>query len=869
MANRRLLSYVFTVELLVSTVAAVIGIGVYMLTYWNWSSLPSGVSRCRKPTESHQFVAERALADLSVLTSRGPRVAGSETNERFAIEFLLTALEQIASEAKPHLRVGHTVQRHTGSYFLDYEDYPITSYYRGVQNVIAWVEPRGESDQIPYSGPYLLLNAHFDSAVTSPGAGDDGTMVVVMLEVMRQLTQATVVDGSLLLRHGVLFLFNGCEENTMQGAHAFASGHPLAERVAAFINLDVAANGGREIMFQSGPNYPFLMAHYRDHVKRPYANTLGEEVFQMGLVPSFTDYETLSRVGGWPGLDFALSSYGYLYHTSLDALETISTATLQHIGDNILGLVTGLASSDELANVEAHAEGTAVFFDFMHLFLVYYTETTGIIINALLGALAIGLIVGTLVMMIQQENASAASVLFEAGMSLIVQTLSIIVGAGCSVLVAIIFDACSRSMSWFSSTWLLFGLYYVPFITCMTLGPFLYVRYRKTSMLHDQGRIILFLHAQQFIYAILLITLTIGGIRSAYLLLFPIIFYSATTIVNMILKFRLNVWLYVHLAGQLVPFVYFCTLTVTLFAVFISMTGRTDNRSNPDLQMALFSSLTALLLVSLLTPLVVLLRRKVYLYVLLILMFVVTVIVAATPVGFPFRERTSPQRYYIFHHERNFYWPNATLRKSDSIFYLHPQDRHTPELLQSEVPEWSLARTLDTECERELYCGIPFYINRYHRQTQSSYWLPASSTPNFPEPVRFRLVSSERLAGRRILTFSVQGPSHMSLYVSPTRGRRLLRWSFSDRIPPSGVRWQGQDVHFVNFFSGNMDRTPATFELELETPSGDGPDLYLSVVGQYMYHETSRTPEFQQLIDRMPPYAHTVAYPGYLESWIY
>lgn len=36
----------FTVELLVSTVVAVIGIGLYMLTYWNWSSLPSGVCTC-------------------------------------------------------------------------------------------------------------------------------------------------------------------------------------------------------------------------------------------------------------------------------------------------------------------------------------------------------------------------------------------------------------------------------------------------------------------------------------------------------------------------------------------------------------------------------------------------------------------------------------------------------------------------------------------------------------------------------------------------------------------------------------------------------------------------------------------------------
>uniref|UniRef100_A0A182QA03 FXNA-like protease n=1 Tax=Anopheles farauti TaxID=69004 RepID=A0A182QA03_9DIPT len=859
-------AHIFTLELLWCVLGPGVGIGIYFLTYWNWTSLPSGVTIAEENAAPEgRFVAERALYDLSVLTSRGPRVAGSETNERFAVEALLTAIEQIARQAAPAFDVTYEVQRVSGSYFLDYDDYPITSYYRNVQNVVVSVVRRGF-----FSGKYLLLNAHFDSAVSSPGAGDDGTMVVVMLELMRLLTQNVTTPT---LTHGLLFLFNGCEENTMQGAHGFVRGHPLAQSVAAFINLDVAANGGREIMFQSGPNYPFLMAYYRDHVPRPYANTLGEEVFQMGLVPSFTDYETLSEQGGWPGFDFALSSYGYLYHTALDALETISTDTLQHIGDNLLELVRGLGSAEELGDIEKHSEGKAVFFDFMHLFLVYYTETTALIVNNLLGVLSLALVVGAVLMIVRKDGAVGTNVLFEAGMTLIVQTLSIALGAGLSVLVAVIFDACGRSMSWFSSTWLLFGLYFVPCIAGLALGPFLYAHFRKITFLYDQGRVLLFLHAQHFIYAVLLITLSIGGIRSAFVLLFPIIFYCATTIVNMILRFRLNVWIYVHLVGQLIPVIYFCSLTVTLFAVFVPMTGRSDNRSNPDLQMALFSSLLTLLLVGLLTPFIVLFRRKWYVFGTLLLMFLVTAIVAATPEGFPFRARTSPQRYYVFHQQRNFYWPNGTLRDSGAIYYLHPQDRHTPDLLQSEVPEWSAAQPLGDWCDRELYCGIPFYINRYHRQSGSSYWLPARESPNFPEPVMFRLLSRESPApGRYRLSFSVQGPSHMSLYVSPLPGRKLVAWSFGERIPPSGTRWRDQDVYFVNFFSGSLELTPFTFFVEIEQAQIEQESslLYLSVVAQYMHHDkVYRTQEFQNLLNKMPPYSHTVAYPGYLESWIF
>src|SRR5574338_333458 len=45
-----------------------------------------------------------------------------------------------------------------------------------VRNVIATIP----SDR---PGPHLLLNAHYDSTPTGPGAGDDGLGVAVLLEV--------------------------------------------------------------------------------------------------------------------------------------------------------------------------------------------------------------------------------------------------------------------------------------------------------------------------------------------------------------------------------------------------------------------------------------------------------------------------------------------------------------------------------------------------------------------------------------------------------------------------------------------------------------------------------------------------------------
>ncbi|XP_062540822.1 endoplasmic reticulum metallopeptidase 1-like [Armigeres subalbatus] len=858
---RRHLSRSHTIPLFWSILFLAVGIGIYFLVYWNWSTLPEGIRIDEAPTDRPTFVAGRAHEHLRTLTSQGPRVVGSNANEVFAVNFLMDTINGIIAEAHSSNLITVETQEASGSYFLDYTDYPITSYYRGVQNVVATLRKR---DDKQFSGNYLLLNAHFDSAVTSPGAGDDGTMTVVLLEILQQMAQY-----NLGLHHGVIFLFNGCEENTMQGAHGFVTGHPLAANVSAFINLDVAANGGREIMFQSAPDFPFLMQNYETYVKRPYANSLAEEVFQLGLVPSFTDYETLSNVGKWPGMDIALASYGYLYHTAYDAFETISPDTLQHIGDNLLPLVTGLARSNELFDVESHRGNSSTFFDFMHLFKIQYSETIAYVINLLVAIIGLGIIVATIVMMIRMEGAELTKILFETGITLIIQTLSIVVGAGVCIAIAAVSDAANRSMAWFSSIGLLYGLYFVPFATCLTLGPWMYLRFRKLEFLHNQGRILLFLHAQCFIYIVLLITLTVGKVRSAYLLLFPVIFHSLSTIINMVIKFKLNVWIYIQLIGQIIPFFYFCTLAVTVFAVLVPMTGRGDPSTNPDFMMALFSVLLTLLLFGLSIPLMCLLHKMRYFYILLGTMFLVSIILMSTPVGFPFREGTSPQRYYIFHQQRNFYHQNGTLRRSHDNYFLYPQDRHTPHYLFDAVQVWGTqAQSIEEECNRELYCGFPFYINRYHRQRQNSYWMASQVQPNFPDLVDLRLLEQMDLSTNvRRFRFSIEGPTLMGFYISPLPAHRLKAWTFSTDIPPSGTPWNGQSVYYVNYVQAKS-RNMFEFYFDIESPTTltNEPVVILSIHANYMYHEQYRTTEFQDLLKQMPSYAHTVAYPNYLET---
>jgi len=89
------------------------------------------------------------------------------------------------------------------------------------------------------------------------------------------------------------------------------------------------------------------------------------------------------------GLDFAHAMNGYVYHTSYDNLDAIPAGTLQHTGDNLLALTKHLASSDILSNSQEHAAGRTVYFDVLGLYMIRYSETTGIIINAFTVALSI------------------------------------------------------------------------------------------------------------------------------------------------------------------------------------------------------------------------------------------------------------------------------------------------------------------------------------------------------------------------------------------------------------------------------------------------------------------------------------------------
>lgn len=197
-----------------------------------------------------------------------------------------------------------------------------------------------------------------------------------MLEILRVMAVSKKV-----IKYNIIFLFNGAEENIMQGSHGFITQHRWAKEVKAFINLEACGAGGRELLFQAGPNNPWILETYSQEVPYPFASSLAQEIFQSGLIPGETDFRIFRDFGLVSGVDFAWSTNGYVYHTKFDTVDQIPLGSLQRTGDNILALVRGIASGHQLSDIEQYRAGNLVFFDMLGAFVIRWPESVAGIIN--------------------------------------------------------------------------------------------------------------------------------------------------------------------------------------------------------------------------------------------------------------------------------------------------------------------------------------------------------------------------------------------------------------------------------------------------------------------------------------------------------
>ncbi len=254
----------------------------------------------------NQFHAPKARSHMEGLVALGFRHVGSEANEIHAKDLIVQRVEEIIATASPDVKIEISVQHPTGGYYVDFLG-GITHIYQNITNVVVRLSRRGTPPLHAF-----MVNAHYDSALGSYSASDDAVSCGIMLEALRCLSSK---PRPLLAEHALIFLFNGAEETFLQASHGFIMQHPWAGTIRAFLNLEAAGAGGKEIVFQTGPDHPWLTRLYSEVVPHPHASIIAQEVFQSGVIPSDTDFRVFRDFGQIPGIDTAYFINGYVYHT--------------------------------------------------------------------------------------------------------------------------------------------------------------------------------------------------------------------------------------------------------------------------------------------------------------------------------------------------------------------------------------------------------------------------------------------------------------------------------------------------------------------------------------------------------------------------
>ena len=217
------------------------------------------------------FSEEHAHRHLLHLTSLGHRPTGSEANEVHAARYILDEIGKIRDAARPVHSIEVDLQEASGTFDLGFLN-NFVQYYDNVKNILVRFQPANTHVN---DTNYILINCHFDTVCQSPGASDDAASCCIMMETLRALSSADEP-----FQHGIVFNFNGAEENILQASHGFITDHPWAKNIKAFVNLEGAGGGGWELLFQSGPQHPWLLKAYAASAPHPFAHAVAQDIFQ-------------------------------------------------------------------------------------------------------------------------------------------------------------------------------------------------------------------------------------------------------------------------------------------------------------------------------------------------------------------------------------------------------------------------------------------------------------------------------------------------------------------------------------------------------------------------------------------------------------
>ncbi|XP_077288076.1 uncharacterized protein LOC143912654 [Arctopsyche grandis] len=793
------------------------------------------------------FSGERSQESLKKLTKLGPRVVGDIANEEYAPAFIENEILEAQTNAHSSQSILVKRQKGSGAYYLGFKP-GFTNIYNNVQNILVMLEgSQGEHS--------ILINCHYDTVPQSEGGTDDALPCAIMIELIRALSVLPT-----RLEHNVLFLFNGAEETPLQGSHLFFQDE-WAVKSRVFLNLEGAGQGGRALLFQSGPKNSWLFNYYYQHAPHQHGQIFIEELFQSGFIPSDSDFRIFRDFGKIPGMDFAFGRNGQVYHTKYDKADYIPMGSHQHLGDNILGLIKSLGFAPELNDLPENTDGEIVYYDYLGWFMIFYSVEGGIALNVIgiiISIFGIVMCIGRLLdwswmpksmgiigkifnkMMCckrkSDEDAfrenqvvedikddlksdakygqrshhieSLGAVLLEFFIAVGARFLGFVVAILITAAVAAIIDSAAElAMPWYSNVWLIFPLYWCPAIIINAFIVYLVDLWReKKRNISPSTTAQLNIAAMQVPWILALLILTCAGVRSASVFIFPV--YSGA-IVNILIHITplyktVHKWLWVYLILHIPSMVFTMYITLLVYVMLVPIAAR-SGVINGDLYIGVVTAIATFYVTSFAIPLMSLVRKQFIALILLTLFSIVMIIIAlSSSVGFPYTKGPTdpaPQRYWIMHSEREYYNASGALRNRETGYFILNLDRNSPRTVPLKT---RTLRSLEPDCETELYCGLPFYMSRMIPLSADSSWVPAPA-PYQPFPTELRLFgrclfSTDSTCN---MEFTLKGPDRMTVTFSPREGASLFDWNIPTAIKTTG-EWKGRPFYYLHIVRGEI-----------------------------------------------------------------
>jgi len=278
--------------------------------------LPSPPAPLDSVAPADVFSAGRAAAHIDAIAAT-PRVPGTPEHTA-ARDHLVSTLQELGWRTSVQSGVGWTTS-----------DDPPGQLGARVGNIIA---------MIPGSDPTgtVVLAAHYDTVVGSPGAGDDAIGVSTALETARALGAGPTP------RNDIMVLITDGEENGLLGSQVFTRSRSPALGPTVVLNHEARGNTGTPTTFRmTSPNGALLDALARS----PWAEADSLTQLAFEALPNDTDFRNFTDAD-FSGFDTAIAAGSAYYHSPLDTPDRLSRQSLQQMGETSLSTARVLADTD-------------------------------------------------------------------------------------------------------------------------------------------------------------------------------------------------------------------------------------------------------------------------------------------------------------------------------------------------------------------------------------------------------------------------------------------------------------------------------------------------------------------------------------------